>query len=84
MAMILAFPQRRALKRAAGLTDANPVDAVCHLFPDTSPRTPGQEIGMGARSMVPAAAPGDPVQPSQSQDSPSRVPGALWAGLRFI
>jgi hypothetical protein len=79
MAIILAFPQRRAFKRAAGLSDANPEDAVCHFFPDASPRTPGQEPGKGARSMVAAAALGDPVQPSQSQDGSSdAASGGTW------
>jgi hypothetical protein len=81
VATILAFPQRRALKRAESLLLE---DGVCRFFPDGSPRTLRQEACMGARSIDPAAALGDPVQPRQSQDSPSPAAGALWGGLRFI
>jgi len=78
VATILAFRQRHAFKRAAGVSDANLLleDADCHFFPDTSSRTLVHETCVGAKSMDPTAAPGE--------YSSSLAAGALWSGLRFV
>jgi hypothetical protein len=86
VAIILAFRQRHAFKRAAGVSDANLLleDADCHFFSDTSSRTSVHETCVGARAMDPTAVPGDHVESSESQYSSSLDAGALWSGLRFV